>query len=162
MLLHLKILCPLLLCLDKILALQAKRKPLSFRGMWLNSKLLWSSSPLVGQDVDPLNDEPFQQRDNWDDYVESCLPIEQFLQFNGDVNREFYVQDVNVVPPEMVDASIENDARVGCCVSAEEQYLVPSSLIERWGNAMGILFLSYLSILHLCGKLIFHSISYLL
>ncbi|KAK4796065.1 hypothetical protein SAY86_028391 [Trapa natans] len=118
----------------------AKRKHLSFQRMWLNSKLLWSPSPLVGQDIDPADDEPLQQRDNWDNYIDSCLPIEQFLEFNEDVNREIYLQDVSVVPLEMIGASIENDAIDECSVSTEDQYLVPSSLIERWGNAMDVVY----------------------
>lgn len=146
MLLHLKIPVPCCYVLMYSTYLQAKRKPLSFQRIWLNSKLLWSPSPLVGQDHNPSNnDDSLQQRDNCNNYVEACLPIELFLECNEDVNRECCLQDVTVVFPETTDTSIENDARVRYSVSPEDQYLVPSSLIERWGNAMGMLFVSCLS-----------------
>ncbi|XP_031384421.1 tRNA (cytosine(38)-C(5))-methyltransferase 2 [Punica granatum] len=121
----------------------AKRKPLSFRSVCFNGKLLWSLSPLIQQDDDPLNDKSLQPRDNWDKYVESCLPIKQFLEFNEGTNfesGEFSPRDVSIVSSEIVDAPTENDARSGCSVCPEDQYFVPLSLIERWGNAMDIVY----------------------
>lgn len=49
------------------------------------------------------------------DMHETCLPIESFLEFGNCMNQG-----------KTIEGSLS-------------QYVVPSSLIERWGSAMGIL-----------------------
>lgn len=100
---------------------QAKRKPSSFQRQCFNSKILWSLSPSVEQD-----DVSLQPRDNWDDFFESCEPIGKFLEFKHSAVTK--TEESNC--PEIGNLSSEEK-------DIEDQYLVPLSLTERWGSAMG-------------------------
>lgn len=114
--------------------MQAKRKPLSFQSQHNNNKLLWSPGPLFGRD-DQVEFDNCQGEQGSEKLLQSCEPVEKFLDSTAQVNGE----------PSGLDES-ENGSRD--CDGQEDdtdsdsvhQYLVPLSLIERWGNAMGILF----------------------
>lgn len=115
--------------------MQAKRKPLSFQSQHNNNKLLWSPGPLFGRDDDQLDFDKCQGEEGSENLLQSCEPVEKFLDSTAQVNGE----------PSGFDES-ENGSRDGDGQEEDDtvsdsvhQYLVPSSLIERWGNAMGIL-----------------------
>lgn len=99
-----------------IVCLQAKRKPSSFCNPEFNGQLILVPKPLFGHKESMSISENDQLISTSNDLHQTCLPIETFLEFGNPV-------DQNLVSSE---ASIN-------------QYFVPSSLIERWGSAMGIL-----------------------
>lgn len=75
-----------------------------------------------------------QAEEESDNLLQFCEPVEKFLESTAQVDGE----------PSTIDDS-ENGSKE--CYGQEDdsvpnsvhQYLVPVSLIERWGNAMGIL-----------------------
>lgn len=96
-----------------LVLLQAKRRPLSFERQLYNNQLLWSPSPLLENDVDLETTENHGPQAASDKLMCSCEPISRFLD-NSSPHGEN--QDIG----------------------SSDQYLVPSSLIDRWGSAMGI------------------------
>lgn len=92
------------------------------------------------------NENDSSQKD-WDQSLQSCQPIEQFLELKNPSN-DTDVESASLVPGVPKDSikSLEKDdvreydGEVLDRASLD-QYFVPSSLIERWGSAMGILFL---------------------
>lgn len=120
--------------------MQAKRKPLSFRCQRVNNQLLWSPSPLLGYDDMTVIAKHDQPDDSWDKLLRSCDPVESFLEFSnpGDrVNTETGFLSTGTVAIDDSGAA-EESIEVDRCISMDH-YLVPLSLIERWGSAMGIL-----------------------
>ncbi|KAG7610378.1 C-5 cytosine methyltransferase [Arabidopsis suecica] len=112
----------------------AKRKPLPFKSQHSNNKLLWSPDPLYGRD-DQVEFGKCQAEEGLDKLLEFCEPVEKFLELAAHVDGE----------PSSVDDS-ENGSK-DCCgqegdsvPDSVHQYLVPVSLIERWGNAMDIVY----------------------
>lgn len=80
-------------------------------------------------------DEP---QESWDRMLESCEPIESFLEFKNcsDQSESNFVDTTTV----STDSDEVLDEGNEYCSGALYQYSVPLSLIERWGSAMGILF----------------------
>lgn len=72
--------------------------------------------PLFGHKDSTSISENDQLTSTSNDMRQTCLPIEGFLEFGNCMNQDTF--------------SIEGSLN---------QYFVPSSLIERWGSAMGIL-----------------------
>lgn len=111
----------------------AKRKPLSFRNMMFNKKLVLDPSPLLGHDEDMISEGDQLQR-NCDNLPITCEPVESFLEhrsFSDAVNLEL----------SCLPADISKSSEVEKLVSgSSNQYVVPLSLIERWGSAMDIVF----------------------
>ncbi|CAN6877273.1 hypothetical protein HID58_077278 [Brassica napus] len=114
----------------------AKRKPLSFQSPHNNNKLLWSPGPLYGRD-DQVEFDKCQAEEGSENLLQSCEPVEKFLDLT--------VVQVNGEPSSFDES--ENGSRD--CDGQEKddpvsesvhQYLVPLSLIERWGNAMDIVY----------------------
>ncbi|KAL3645877.1 C-5 cytosine-specific DNA methylase [Castilleja foliolosa] len=94
----------------------AKRKPLSFQNAQFNNMLLWAPGPILGHEGSLVTSEEAESHSYRNKLAETCQPIQDFLEFNnfgGDV----------------ISDSIDNPLN---------QYLVPSSLVERWGSAMDI------------------------
>lgn len=60
--------------------------------------------------------------------LQSCQPIEKFLELNG----------LSKAAPGTLGKDDDREFDV----LSLDQYYVPSSLVERWGSAMGILVLS--------------------
>lgn len=91
-------------------------------------------------------DEP---QGSWDKWLESCQPIESFLEFKNcsDHSEPNFVDSTNVSTD--TSGALEEDEGNGCCTSTLDQYSVPLSLIERWGSAMGILVLLFIFIIDL-------------
>lgn len=89
-------------------------------------------------------DEP---QGSLDKLLESCEPIERFLEFKNCRDQPNFV-DSTTVSTDTIGV-LEKDEENGCCTSTLDQYSVPSSLIERWGSAMGILVLRFIFIIDL-------------
>ncbi|KAG7551897.1 C-5 cytosine methyltransferase [Arabidopsis thaliana x Arabidopsis arenosa] len=112
----------------------AKRKPLPFKYQHSNNKLLWSPSLLYGCD-DQVKFGKCEAEEGLDRLLQFCEPVEKFLESAAHVDGE----------PSSFDDS-ENGSKD--CYGQEDdsvpdsvhQYLVPVSLIERWGNAMDIVY----------------------
>ncbi|XP_062006035.1 tRNA (cytosine(38)-C(5))-methyltransferase 2-like [Rosa rugosa] len=116
----------------------AKRKPSTFHSQLFNNQLLWSPKPLFGHTN--ADDKVFCELDepqgSLDKLLESCEPIEIFLEFKNCRDQLNFV-DTNVYTDTI--GVLEKDEENGCCTSTLDQYSVPSSLIERWGSAMGVI-----------------------
>lgn len=69
--------------------------------------------------------------------IETCQPIQYFLEL--DKFRDQVIPESDVMLANV--AEISNDMEEGnkFIDYPLDQYLVPSSLVERWGSAMGIL-----------------------
>ncbi|XP_030492879.2 tRNA (cytosine(38)-C(5))-methyltransferase 2 [Cannabis sativa] len=111
----------------------AKRKPLSFQSPHFDNQLLHSPSPLFGRG------ELDQTQESLDKLIQSCKPIESFLEFkNPSQQISSSMESTNTVDdfeaPEIDDKGDDHD------ISSLEQYFVPLNLIERWGSAMDIVY----------------------
>lgn len=104
----------------------AKRKPSSFCNPEFNGQLLRVPEPLfVRKESTPIS-ENGQLTSTYDKMLQTCLPIERFLEFEKSMNQ---VENGTSFPPNTF--SDEDSLK---------QYFVPSSLIERWGSAMDIVY----------------------
>lgn len=113
--------------------MQAKRKPLSFHNPQFNQQLLWAPGPLYGHDENTAISENDQSPENLDKLLQACEPVESFLEFKNFFNQlELESSSLNV-------SSGVSEASEKTILGSLSQYTVPLSLIERWGNAMGIL-----------------------
>lgn len=134
--------------------MQAKRKPLSFGYQLFNNQLLWSPSPLFGDNDMAVITKHDQPENSWDKLLESCDPVEMFLEFNNpvdQVNTETGFLSTGTVAvddfgaaEEIVDVETDSQEIVNDSI---DPYLVSLSLIERWGSAMGILIILHFLIL---------------
>ncbi|TYH08014.1 hypothetical protein ES288_A08G281300v1 [Gossypium darwinii] len=121
----------------------AKRKPLSFQYQLFNNQLLLSPSPLFGNNEKTVIGENSQSQENWDKLIDSCQPIENFLEFTSSsdqVNTEtgpFANAEVSGNDQETSETFVEGDE---FDFGAIDQFVVPLSLIERWGSAMDIVY----------------------
>ena len=129
------------------LLVQAKRKPLSFQCPLFNNQLLWSPSPLFGNDEQMVIGEHDRSQENWDKLIESCQPIEKFLEFRSSssqvdmVTSSLVTTDVSASGLETSEKFIEADV---FDFSFLDQFVVPLNLMERWGSAMGIFTLLFI------------------
>lgn len=123
--------------------LQAKRNPSSFWSPCFNDKLIWCPSPLFVHDGEPVTDECLRPQENWDKLLESCIPVEHFLEFKSSAGPKMadygFENANNHISRESNDPSKGHDERNGFSSAGLDLYHVPLSLIERWGSAMGIL-----------------------
>ncbi|KVH90286.1 C-5 cytosine methyltransferase, partial [Cynara cardunculus var. scolymus] len=103
----------------------AKRKPSSFCNPEFNRQLLHVPELLVGCNESISISENGQLTSTSDKMLQTCLPIERFLEFGNSMNQ---VENGTSFPPDTCSDE-----------SSLKQYFVPSNLIERWGSAMGIL-----------------------
>ncbi|XP_019179462.1 PREDICTED: tRNA (cytosine(38)-C(5))-methyltransferase [Ipomoea nil] len=116
----------------------AKRKPLTFRSAQHDNQLLWSPGPLLCQDENTIDKDDDQSQEYWDELLQRCQPIENYLEWKGSANgcdsKSNFLADND---SEKVD---KDDGDIGHNSDFSSQYLVPSSLVKRWGNAMDIVF----------------------
>ncbi|TYH60469.1 hypothetical protein ES332_D08G294800v1 [Gossypium tomentosum] len=118
----------------------AKRKPLSFQYQLFNNQLLLSPSPLFGNNEKTVIGENNQSQENWDNLIDSCQPIENFLEFTSSSDQvdtetgPFANAEVSGNDQETSETFVEGDE---FDFGAIDQFVVPLSLIERWGSAMG-------------------------
>ncbi|KAL6985299.1 C-5 cytosine-specific DNA methylase [Sarracenia purpurea var. burkii] len=117
----------------------AKRKPSSFPCPLFNSQLLWTTCPLYEHGTNSMFNECNQPQKSCDKWLQTCEPIEKFLEFKIPSNQleigSGFLQTTTV----STNLS-ESDERNGCDFSTLSQYFVPLSLIERWGNVMDIVY----------------------
>lgn len=103
-----------------------------------------SPSPLFGHDDNTVTNEHDQSEESWNEVLKTCEPVEKFLEFknHGDqTGTESGFLDSAIVPTDAYGSLEKNDNVNGRDGSSSlGQYLVPLSLIERWGIVMGILF----------------------
>lgn len=119
----------------------AKRKPLSFKNQLYNNCLRWSPGPLCGHDDNMVAIDHGKSQESWDELLQSCEPVEQFLEFKNRSNQTDTESAFLDTTSNSTDAYGEkNDDENGLDVSSLDQYLVPLSLIERWGSAMDIVY----------------------
>ncbi|KAL9233889.1 hypothetical protein vseg_008824 [Gypsophila vaccaria] len=104
----------------------AKRKPLCFKYARFNNQLLHTPSPLFGHD-DLQGDPTDPSSLNWDATLSSCEPVQNFLEPECHINEE-----------EIESSCLGK--QVGSDGYSLDQYLVPRSLIDRWGSAMDIVY----------------------
>ncbi|KAK3023901.1 hypothetical protein RJ639_044523 [Escallonia herrerae] len=106
----------------------AKRKPLSFQNPLLNQQLIRAPGPLFGHNESMIVAGGNEPQGSLDESLQACEPVERFLEFkhpsNG-VEPESSWLHINV--PGALEIS---------AIGSLEQYFVPLSLLERWGNAM--------------------------
>ncbi|XP_057959292.1 tRNA (cytosine(38)-C(5))-methyltransferase 2 isoform X2 [Malania oleifera] len=121
----------------------AKRKPSSFLNPLLNKRLLRTPSPLFGHDDSAIINEHGQSNESWDKLLQTCAPIERFLEFRNSCNQQEVGSEVlcaiNVSTAGSGDLE-KNDEEKGSIAGLLGQYFVPLSLIERWGSAMDIVY----------------------
>jgi len=83
-----------------------------------------------------------QSQENWDRLLQSCEPVQKFLEFenhsNQSDNKSGCLDTTHVSTGAFGDLE-KNDKGNELVGSSLDQYFVPLSLIERWGSAMGIL-----------------------
>lgn len=127
----------------------AKRRPSSFKNQLLNDRLLWSPSPLFGHDDITGANGNDQSQGSLDKLLQSCEPVEKFLEFknrNDQIDIQSGFLDTSIVPTDAYGALEKNDDATGHAdVNGHDgsffgQYLVPLSLIERWGSVMDIVY----------------------
>ncbi|KAK3004853.1 hypothetical protein RJ639_018946 [Escallonia herrerae] len=109
----------------------AKRKPLSFQNPLLNQQLIRAPGPLFGHNESMIVAEGNEPEGSLDKSVQACEPVERFLEFkhpSNEVEPESSWLHINV--PGALEIS---------AMGSLEQYFVPLSLLERWGNAMAII-----------------------
>lgn len=114
---------------------QAKRKPLSFQNPQFNNELLWAPGPFLGSDGCMVISEGEQSHGCCDKLLQACQPIKEFLELKNFRDEDLDSCIANV--SETSDEVEEGNRSVSCPLN---QFFVPSSLVERWGSAMGILF----------------------
>lgn len=104
----------MILELISLYVLQAKRKPLSFVKPVYNNQLLSTPTPLFDDDKNAVSNQSEELKAQYNEWPRECQPISNFLELNHSGN----------------DTSAD---------SSLDPFYVPSTLMERWGSAMGII-----------------------
>lgn len=99
-----------------------------------------------------VTSEEVESHAYWNKLLETCRPIQDFLEL-GEV-----ISESRVMLDSVSEISKDTEEGNEFIDNPLNQYLVPSSLVERWGCAMGIL-ISCLSSYYLSLVIIFISIS---
>lgn len=84
-----------------------------------------------------------QTQESLNKLIQSCEPIERFLELKSPSQQpgSSFLDATGALADDF--GALEQDGKSdGDDVSSLKQYFVPLNLIERWGSAMGILFLS--------------------
>ncbi|RXH73464.1 hypothetical protein DVH24_016286 [Malus domestica] len=122
-----------------------KEETLNLSQQVFNNQLLRSLGPLFGdanadETVFSKLDEPQESRDT---LLEYCEPIESFLEFKNcsDQSESNFVG--TTTGSTNTEGILKKDEGSGFCSGIVDQYIVPLSLVERWGSAMDILLRFY-------------------
>ncbi|KAL1544687.1 C-5 cytosine-specific DNA methylase [Salvia divinorum] len=107
----------------------AKRKPLCFQKAQFNNVLLWGPGPILGYEESMVTSEEAESDRYWNKLRETTRPICDFLE-----SREVILESSLT----KISEDIEEESEFG--VDPSNPFLVPSSLVERWGSAMDIVF----------------------
>ncbi|KAI0527700.1 hypothetical protein KFK09_003305 [Dendrobium nobile] len=102
----------------------AKRKPITFKNPSLNYQLCHTLTPLVPLEDKTLMDACLPEKVKEESYL-SCLSISNFLETSGSLMG--FEQDCH---GKEANGSVE----------FLEKFVVPHSLIERWGSAVDIVY----------------------
>ncbi|KAI3454031.1 hypothetical protein Pfo_010694 [Paulownia fortunei] len=116
----------------------AKRKPLSFQNAQFNNVLLWAPGPILGYEESMVTGEEAESHAYWNKLLETCRPIQDFLElknFRGEV-----ISESGAMLASVSEISKDTEERNEFIDNPLNQYFVPSSLVERWGSAMDIVF----------------------
>ncbi|KAF3447158.1 hypothetical protein FNV43_RR12338 [Rhamnella rubrinervis] len=107
-----------------------KRKPSSFQNPLFNNQLLWFPSPLSRfADHESELYEHDQPLDSLDNFLQSCEPIERFLEFKNDNQQP---GDTTSVSLFAVGGLEKDDEGNRYDASSLDQYFVPLTLIESY------------------------------
>ncbi|XP_010254326.1 PREDICTED: tRNA (cytosine(38)-C(5))-methyltransferase isoform X2 [Nelumbo nucifera] len=117
----------------------AKRKPSSFQNPHFNNQLLWTPGPILGHDHNShiCMDEHDQSDERLDKLLQSCEPIQNFLEPKNSIFQS-EGSEADVFNNSNFAAKVDGQNCLG--TSSLNQYIVPLSLIERWGSAMDIVY----------------------
>ncbi|KNA21545.1 hypothetical protein SOVF_042200 [Spinacia oleracea] len=121
----------------------AKRSPSSFQYTRFNNQLLYTPSPLFGDDDELTLNAPEQSPESWESMLLSCEPVQTFLEFDNCRNQdvtESRCSDTVTCSPFSSESAQRLDIKVGVDGNLLDQYFVPLNLIERWGSAMDIVY----------------------
>ncbi|KAK4485845.1 hypothetical protein RD792_008492 [Penstemon davidsonii] len=122
---------PLMLFVENVVGFEAKQKHLSFQNVEFNNELLRTPVPLLGYDK-IMNTGKIVEADEYlDKLLETCRPIKDFLELETSSSK--VISDSGIMPSNVSEVSKDSE-------EISNQYLVPSSLVERWGSAMDIVF----------------------
>lgn len=120
----------------------AKRRPSSFKYPLFSNQLLCTPGPLIGSD-DKMIIEDNRSVESWNKLLEFCQPIESFLEFiniSNKIEKETDFLNATSISTPNSDDLANNDEVKESKDSSLDLYLVPLSLVERWGSAMDIVY----------------------
>lgn len=127
--------------------------PLSFQDPFFNNSLQRTPAlVLAKENMFRRNGHHFQD-DGQEEFCMPCEPIRSFLEIETSYNHQNVckVDYGNVITDiaekgfasrdkeDICEHSGEEEEVNGVNMISEDKYIVPPSLIERWGSAMGIL-----------------------
>ncbi|EYU29233.1 hypothetical protein ABFS82_05G127900 [Erythranthe guttata] len=115
----------------------AKRKPLSFQNAQFNNALLRDPGHIHGYEESTVTSEETESPSYWNKLIETCQPIQHFLEMEK--NRDEVTSESNDIPPNVAEMLMDSEEG-NEFIDPSTKYLVPSSLVERWGSAMDIVF----------------------
>ncbi|PIA65495.1 hypothetical protein AQUCO_00100773v1 [Aquilegia coerulea] len=115
----------------------AKRKPSAFKNPHVNNQLLWTPSPFFENGGNALMTDHDESHERWKEWLQFCKPIESFLEFRTSYQPMNAECNISAFGCETLD---ERDEGIASSSSCPEEYVVPLSLIERWGSAMDIVY----------------------
>ncbi|KAK4401133.1 tRNA (cytosine(38)-C(5))-methyltransferase 2 [Sesamum angolense] len=128
---------PLMLFVENVVGFEAKRNPISFRNSEFNGRLLWTPGPVLGFDESMVTTEEADSQRYLNKLLETCRPIIDFLELKSFTSE--VIPDSGTRLANGSESSKVTEEGNGSD-NPLNQYLVPSSLAERWGNAMDIVF----------------------
>lgn len=108
--------------------LQAKQKPLSFQKAQFDNVLLRAPGPILGYEESMVTEEEAVSHAYLNKLLETTRPISDFLDSCKVISE-----------PTVAKISVDTEEESELVVDPSNPFLVPSSLVERWGSAMGIL-----------------------
>lgn len=111
-----------------------------FENQLFDKQLLLTPSPLFSHEDESLIEEHGQSEKMCDKLLQSCEPVERFLEFK---NTSYFLETESCCLDSLsvsTDAFEEFEKGDRSDSTSWDQFSVPLSLIERWGSAMGIIF----------------------
>ncbi|GAB2284895.1 C-5 cytosine-specific DNA methylase [Dionaea muscipula] len=117
----------------------AKRKSSSFQTLQNDHQLLRIPDPLFGNDGKKISNK----LDSQGSKMHECKPIESFLEFKHFKNpdeAETGISSNSNISPAILESLKRRNHTNGSDGFPPDQYLVPLTLIERWGSAMDVVF----------------------
>ncbi|RAL44259.1 hypothetical protein DM860_015619 [Cuscuta australis] len=117
----------------------AKRKPLTFRSTKHDNQLLWNPGAFLWQDENTTFNDDDQSQEYWEELLQHCQPIENFLEWKSSANECKSKLFCSLAANNSENAD-SDDADNGLDSDFSNEYVVPTSLVDRWGDAMDIVF----------------------